>query len=81
VEEARAILRDYASGALEDDLRAGLGLAPPGCPRCGGTDLREVVPASQKILVVMLGLWNATFPTRATDMRCNACNHTWKCED
>lgn len=81
VDEARGILRDYASGALEDDLRAETGLAPPKCARCGSTDLRDVVPVSQKVLVVMLALWSATFPTRATATRCNACNDTWEISD
>lgn len=47
VDEATAILADYASGALENDLRAATGLPSPKCPRCGSADLREVVPVSR----------------------------------
>jgi hypothetical protein len=78
VDEARAVLGDYESGALEEDLRAETGAEAPKCERCDSGDVRELVSASQKVMVFAMWLFNSTtFPTHASGMRCNACGHTW----
>jgi hypothetical protein len=77
---ARAILQDYASGALEADLDAQEGIDVPRCDRCGSDDLRAAVPTSQKALAISLAFWSVTFPTRASTTHCNACGHRWELE-
>ena len=45
------------------------------CPVCWSTDLEPVIPWHQRMLVVLLGFFGATFPTSSDEVKCGACGY------
>jgi hypothetical protein len=78
VDAALSLLKDYASGVLEQDLVAQEGLTTERCAKCGSDDIRAKVPASQRLLVLLTFAWAVTFPTHASRRACGACGATWQ---
>jgi hypothetical protein len=78
LEAARDLVAAYANGDLQRDLEAEIGEQPEVCPACGATELQYLVPAGSKLLAVaVFVLGSASFPTSASERKCEGCGHTW----
>lgn len=80
LDDARAILADFRSGAFEADLRAETGLLVPSCANCGSEQLRTTIPWSRRILALMMGLWGALIPTHTSLVICRSCGNRWQAD-
>lgn len=75
VEQSLELLAAYNAGELGLDDSAER-LVPEGhCPVCRSTDLQPIIPWHQRVLVVLLGVFAATFPTSSQQWKCNACGY------
>lgn len=75
LDQARALLAAYHAGEL--GLEAGEAEPVPEghCPVCRSADLQPVIPWHQRVLVVVLGAFGATFPTGSGAWKCGICGH------
>ena len=72
VERARAVLEAYHRGDFERDLVEAGEVEPPTDDMCTCGHRVMQIAWDQKLLVVVLALFGATFPTRTTG-RCRSC--------
>ena len=76
--QSQGILEDYRSGALESDLLAETGIAPEHCTKCGSIEFKRSIPAGERLLALVLGLFtSAMFPTSLSKLSCRVCGNSW----
>ena len=78
LQQAQELIAAYRAGLLEQDLLVEAGLKPEHCIRCGSNSFERTIPAKERILALVLGLFtSALFPTRLSRLICNNCGHRW----
>lgn len=76
LDQSRRLLAEYYSGELELEDPGVESKVPEGhCSVCRSTDLQPVIPWRQRVLVMLLGMFGATFPTSSTEWKCGACGY------
>ena len=75
LEQSRELLAAYHSGELGLDPSEERSVLEGRCPVCGSRDLQPVIPWHQRVLVVLLATFVATFPTNSQQWKCNACGY------
>ena len=73
VEAARAVVSAYRSGELEKDLHAALGTEPHRCTACGSERFFATIKWSERLLVLVLAVFGAPFPTQQVPIACANC--------
>ena len=76
--QAKDILEEYRSGALESDLLAETGIMREHCAKCGSTEFKRTIPTGERVLALTLGLFtSAMFPTSLSKLSCQVCGNSW----
>ena len=75
LDQSRELLAAYHSGELGLDASETRQVPEGHCPVCWSTDLEPVSPWHQRMLVVLLGFFGATFPTSGDEVKCGACGY------
>jgi hypothetical protein len=75
LDQSRELLAAYHSGELGLDAPETRQVPEGHCPVCWSTDLQPVIRWHQRLLVVLLGFFGATFPTGSDEVKCGACGY------
>ncbi|KGI79181.1 hypothetical protein [Oleiagrimonas soli] len=75
---ARALLTDYRTGVLEQQLNEDLGIRSEHCPRCGSMDFKRTMPLHRRIGALVIVLFLAAYPSRRSLFICRNCGGQWR---
>ena len=77
LEQAREILADYRSGALEDEMNDAVGSQKEHCPRCGSCNFKRTLPWRKRLYATLVVLFVAVYPIKYSLLVCGACGFRW----
>lgn len=75
LEQARALLAAYHAGELGVDADEAEAVPEGRCPVCRSADLEPLIPWHQRLLVLLLYIFGATFPTGGGAWKCRNCGN------